>query len=329
MQLTGYGITHQGNVRQNNEDNFYLFGKYRKDVNLLTLEEEGEISDEKALVGVFDGMGGEEAGEIASLIAAEGVEPAVIEMAETEALKQLQSINENVCREIIERNARVGTTAVLLYFDKSEVVSVNIGDSRAYCFRDDKLIRLSKDHSEGQNMVENGMLSEEEAKKNNAWHKLIQYIGIFPEEFIIEPYSTGRRQVNEGDLYLLCSDGLTDMLSDEDIASIIRKKGMDDLKETAHLLLDSALSSGGKDNVTIVLIRAEKQAPQNIRQQRGIRSIILGIILAAVLILGIVLGLKELISKNKEKEETQEIQPNVEETIETGVKEESSEEMIR
>ncbi len=305
MLLSGYGLTHQGNIRQNNEDNFYLFGKYKKDVNMLTMEEEGVFRDELALVGVFDGMGGEEAGEIASLIAAEGVSPSNIETAENAAKEQILKINDKVCEEIRRRQARVGTTAVLLYFDKGEAVSINIGDSRAYCLRNEKLIRLSKDHSEGQTMVEMGVFTEEEAKKNKAWHKLTQHIGIFPEEFIIEPYSSGRMKTEEGDIYLLCSDGLTDMLSNEEIASIMLQNLRTDLPNMAHALRDAALKAGGKDNVTIVLVKACSNTEN--KENKGkdiIKHTIIGVPVAVMLLLGIVLGVKAIKSDDDEPKKT-------------------------
>lgn len=306
MILSGYGLTHQGNVRQNNEDNFYLFGKYKNDVNMLTMEEECEIPDELALVGVFDGMGGEEAGEIASLIAAEGVSPSVIETAESSAKEQIFKINEKVCEEIRIRQARVGTTAVLLYFDKGEAVSINIGDSRSYCLRNGRLIGLSKDHSEGQSMVDMGVFTEEEAKKNKAWHKLTQHIGIFPEEFIIEPYSSGRMKTEDGDIYLLCSDGLTDMLSNEEIAAIMKQNSGTDLSVMAHALRDAALNAGGKDNVTVVLVRVCNKAGNN-NESNGkkiLKNSIIGIPVAAMLLLGIVLGVKAIRSEDDETKKT-------------------------
>ncbi len=307
MLLRGYGLTHQGNVRQNNEDNFYLFGKYKKDVNMLTLEEEGEMPDQLALAGVFDGMGGEEAGEIASLIAAEGVSPSGIETAENSAKEQIIRINDKVCEEIRRRQARVGTTAVLLYFDKGETVSVNIGDSRAYCLRGGKLIQLSKDHSEGQSMVDMGVFTEEEAKKNKAWHKLTQHIGIFPEEFIIEPYSSGRMKTEDGDIYLLCSDGLTDMLSNEEIASIMMQNSGTGLSAMAHALRDAALQAGGKDNVTVVLVRASNNAENNSNGNKGkdiLKHTIIGVPVVAMLLLGVVLGVKAIKSEDDEAKES-------------------------
>ena len=276
FQLEGYALTHEGNVRGNNEDNFYLFGTYKKDVNEKRMTYTDTASCEDVLVAVYDGMGGEEAGEVASLTAAENTKPCTFDSIEKNAVEQLISINDIVCEKIRDRGSRMGTTAVQLFFGGGKARCVNIGDSRAYLLRDGWLKQLSVDHSEGQRMIDMGIKTPEEARKSKNWHELTQHIGIFPEEFGIEPYVGEEIELQKGDLFLLASDGLTDMLEDEQIKEVIMslvEKG-NGLKEAAEKLLENALANGGKDNTTIVLVRVneEEKDKQKDKQSQSIEE---------------------------------------------------------
>ena len=257
--LNGYALTHQGNVRGNNEDNYYLFGSFKADTAEDQREESAQVADGTALAAVFDGMGGEDAGEDASLIAARSVRECDLTNIREQADMQLRYTNDLICGEIAKRGCRMGTTAALLYFDQEKAVSVNIGDSRAYLYRGGMLMRLSKDHSEGQRLVDSGIMSEEAARSSSRWHKLTQHLGIFPEELVIEPYFSNPVTLKAGDLYLLCSDGLTDMLSDERIGVIILQHALEGIGCIAERLRDAALAAGGEDNITIVLIGVTKR----------------------------------------------------------------------
>ena len=269
IRLEAYALTHEGNVRGNNEDNFYLFGTYKKDVNEKRMTYSASIGDEDAIAAVYDGMGGEEAGEVASLMAARKSAAYPMEEVRKRSEELIISVNDEVCEKIRERGSRMGTTAVQLYFGSGKACCVNIGDSRGYLFRNGQLKQLSVDHSEGQRMIDMGISTPEEARKSKNWHTLTQHIGIFPEEFVIEPYVSEQIVLQDRDIFLLCSDGLTDMLSNVQISSILEKNENRGLKETAEDLLQAALANGGKDNTTIVLVKAHTGNNAAVKKQNA------------------------------------------------------------
>ena len=135
---------------------------------------------------------------------------------------------------------RMGSTMVALYFSHRYVYVCNLGDSRAYRLRNGEFLQLSVDHVEKR---------EGQARKKAP---LTQHLGIKPEDFLIEPY-IAKGELKHGDRYLLCSDGLTDMLSNYEIDEIMT--GADSAEECVKELVDAALEKGGKDNVTVIVCR--------------------------------------------------------------------------
>lgn len=251
-------VTHQGKIRENNEDNFYVQGKYRADVAKNEMRFCGHTRPEFFLAAVCDGMGGEEHGEMASLIAVETLVPHRYAELPEAAIADIQRANEKVCNYIMDNGGkRSGTTLAALYIDKGMAFCCNVGDSRIYRYRDGHLERLSKDHSRAQHMIDMGVLTKEQAKTLKDRHVLLQYLGIFPDEMIIEPWVEPSILLAPGDIFLLCSDGLTDMLGDEEIARILESnKGV---ARQADSLVNEALDAGGRDNVTVVIIRIDRR----------------------------------------------------------------------
>ena len=260
LKIEGLAVTHAGKVRRNNEDNYYLFGSWREDVHVKEQSVRKAVTAGQLLAAVYDGMGGEEAGEVASLLAAETFRSCPIAQIDQEADRQMQDANARICAEADRRGVgRMGTTMAALYMDQNTAVSCNVGDSRCYFFRNGNLRQLSVDHSEAQRMMDMGLLNPEEARKNRAWHILTQHLGISPEELRIEPHLGEPVHMEPGDLFLLCSDGLTDLVMDEEIAGILQDKKALDRK--AEELLQTALARGGRDNITLILLQAEEEEP--------------------------------------------------------------------
>lgn len=254
LKIEGAVVTNEGNVRAGNEDNYYLFGKYRYDTSVGSKKEKMEASPQQALAAVYDGMGGEEAGEVASLIAARFFMPCRNENLREEVLYQVKCANGAICREIENRGGRrIGTTAVMLYLDEGKATCCNVGDSRCYFMRDGILKQISVDHTEAENMVRMGILDPGKARKSKGWHKLTQHLGIFPDEFVIEPYFGETIALQAGDWFLLCSDGLTDMVMDDEISGILGR--VKDAESAAGKLVETALKNGGRDNVTALVLR--------------------------------------------------------------------------
>jgi serine/threonine protein phosphatase PrpC len=245
-----------GNVRNNNEDNYNLFGNYRENVDVQRINLSSEMAGEPGIAAVFDGMGGEEYGEIASLIVAKNISPCKLENVESDFTKQIQSVNALICNEMKRRGGkRMGTTLTALIVDNDKAISCNIGDSRCYLMRNNKLTLLSLDHTKAQQLVDLGMLEPKKARISQGWHVLTQHIGICPDEFIIEPYFSGIVELFPNDMFLLCSDGLTDMLLDEEISDILAR--YPEPEEAGNYLVKEALHKGGRDNVTVIVLKVE------------------------------------------------------------------------
>ncbi len=242
-------LCNTGKIRKNNEDNFFFDGR------CLEVENNGlkhPVTMTKALrrelcLAVFDGMGGENFGEVASFTAADCMQSATRKLKDyfIPERKFLNSmclkINEAVVAKQQELcTERMGSTMAALYFSHRYVYVCNLGDSRAYRLRNGEFLQLSVDHVEKR---------EGQARKKAP---LTQHLGIKPEDFLIEPY-IAKGELKHGDRYLLCSDGLTDMLRNYEIDEIMT--GADSAEECAIALVDSALEKGGKDNVTVIVCR--------------------------------------------------------------------------
>lgn len=250
--------THEGRVRGNNEDNFYLQGVIREHVEQPEADHTEKAPDESFLMAVADGMGGEEAGELASLLAVRSLRPCPFDQVEETARDSIRRANEAVCREM-ERlgGGRMGSTLTALYVDDGQALCCNIGDSRCYLLRDGTLTKLSTDHNEAARMVELGVLTPEQAARHRSRHELTQHLGIPAEEMVIEPSFSQPVALRSGDVFLLCSDGLTDMAAETDIAQCLSGNGTPE--EKAAELVHMALAGGGRDNVTVLVAQAAEE----------------------------------------------------------------------
>ncbi len=254
----------KGRIRMNNEDNFYFNGRY-----LQTDERDKPaaffhtVREGSALYGVFDGMGGEEFGEEASMIAAQETEGLgkkfFYEGADFDktAFEIVQAANDRICGKITEYGVkRIGATYSLLKISGKEVEICNVGDSRVYMLRGSRLRQISVDDTSAQHMVNMGIITAREARNHVGKHKLTQHLGIFPDEIKIEPHFSGKIPLKKGDVFLLCSDGLTDMVEDKEIKCIL--KAEKDCNAATAALVDAALNNGGKDNITVTVVRVDK-----------------------------------------------------------------------
>lgn len=257
INVTSAAVTNVGKVRGNNEDNYFVNGKHRENTDTLNEEYEECKAKEKYLFSVCDGMGGEAYGELASLIAVKSLLKFQDKNINEHINEYVVYANKLICDEI-EKNdgARIGSTVALLYIDDIGAYGYNIGDSRIYLMRDGSFKQLSRDHTQAQSMVDMGLLKPEEMNAHKGKHKLTQHLGIFPDELIIQPYETEFVSVQENDIFILCSDGLTDMMDDNEIASIAQEELSP--RDMASKLVDIAVEKGGKDNTTVVVAKIDK-----------------------------------------------------------------------
>ncbi len=211
------------------------------------------------VAGVFDGMGGFSNGETASGIAVRML-GRYMELARAEASTFqpgfiFSQMNEAICKEAARISKKMGSTAVLWVCEDGLVRISNLGDSRGYLFRGGRLSQLSVDHTEENSMLELqkklGMAEKLSTSKRK--NILTQHLGIEEEEFILEPAESELLKVQEEDIFLLCSDGLTGVLGDEAIRDILCRE--EKLEEKKRVLIDEALKNGSRDNITVVLIK--------------------------------------------------------------------------
>lgn len=256
MFLSYYAICDPGRVRAENQDNIYCNGLYRRDISdKLTFRCDGTLPCD-ALFVVADGMGGEANGAVASFETVRGLDCVDHTGGSGALARYIVERNDVIC-ELIRANdgIRMGSTFAGLLIRNKAVHIANIGDSRIFLARSGSFEQISHDHTTVQSKIDMGILTPEAARTRPDRHKLSQHLGIFPNETIIEPYtSSGTLQV--GDTFLLCSDGLTDMVNDTQIAKILF--GSENLSEKAEHLLSTALQNGGKDNISIVLVKIEE-----------------------------------------------------------------------
>lgn len=256
----------KGKVRNNNEDNFYLNGVHLNRTNREYGNVFGDIDRNNINVyAVFDGMGGEELGEEASLIAAEVTKKIHYKINQNpssnvneEIISSIDEANTLICNKIRENGKkRIGVTYASLVIKEDSAQIYNVGDSRVYLLRNNQLHQISIDDTTVQRLINIGMITEEKAKTHPDRHKLTQHLGIFNHEMIIEPHISKCIKVLDGDKFLLCSDGLTDMVEDSDIEQILN--GSNNSKDISQALVDKALENGGKDNVTAMVVCVERE----------------------------------------------------------------------
>jgi PPM family protein phosphatase len=226
---------------------------WRSDVGRQRSVNEDDLVVRPPFFAVADGMGGARAGEVASAMAADAFEGESDsgEPAEAQLARILRDANRRIYELAVsdESHRGMGTTLTAAKVHGDEISLAHVGDSRAYVLRDGRLEQLTSDHSLVAELERSGQLSPEAAEHHPQRSIITRALG--PEADVeVDTYTvTGR----DGDLFLLCSDGLTSMISDEEVASILRSS--DSLEEKAGALVLAANQSGGKDNITVVLFR--------------------------------------------------------------------------
>jgi serine/threonine protein phosphatase PrpC len=205
---------------------------------------------------VADGMGGAQAGEVASRIAVESfqgglADPAAPEAALAELTQQANARIHELSHDHADQ-AGMGTTLTAVYVGDSEIAIAHVGDSRAYLLRDGTLERLTEDHSLVDELLRQGRLTPEEALEHPQRSVITRALG--PE--VAVDVDTRSYSARGGDVYLLCSDGLTTMLSEDRLAELLLAHAT--LRDAGEALIAAANDAGGRDNITVVLLRLEE-----------------------------------------------------------------------
>lgn len=243
---------------------------------LRTRNEDAIASDASIGLAVLaDGMGGYNAGDVASQMAVLTITAELIsgfnqakqtgkQVDSNTAANLMQSAVSSANNAIYqvaneqEQCAGMGTTLVLSLFVDNQVVIGHIGDSRAYLLRNDQLLQLTNDHSLLQEQIDSGLLTPEQAKQATYKNFVTKALGVDHEADL----EINTHTVAIGDLYLLCSDGLTDMVDDYEIETTLIEHN-DDLESLANALIRKANQRGGKDNISVILISVVEGFPIN------------------------------------------------------------------
>jgi len=260
MNYRFYAKTDPGRTRDNNEDSV--------------------VFDENAQTAVLaDGMGGYNAGEIASGMATAFIKSELSrwlsEAGQNASLKEIRRAME-ICVDNANLSifnsasfnagyAGMGTTLVLGVFKESQLLIGHIGDSRCYRLRQGVLEQLTKDHSLLQEQIDAGLVTPEQAANSSIKNLVTRALGV--EDSVM--MEVNEHQVELGDLYLMCSDGLSDMVDNPTIAKIVST--YTDLEQLAGQLVDTANANGGRDNISVLLVEAKNSV-----EKRGLIARLLG-----------------------------------------------------
>ena len=251
--------THIGNIREENQDNFYIDGKTASGENETIA---GVLESEKSIVAVCDGMGGEANGKLAAKLTADNVAQIDEKSKADESadmgefiLKQINLANDEVYQMALKAGESGGSTINIAFIDGKTLTSYNLGDSRTYICTNKELKQLSRDHTTVADMVRMKFLTEEEAKNHPRRNQLNQFVGVSTKRFKLEPHISDPIELLDGDMILICSDGLTDMCEKPEIIAIMSSGK--ELKEIADDLVQNALDNGGHDNITVMLLKAQ------------------------------------------------------------------------
>jgi len=247
MQLNIKSATNVGKVRDHNEDDYVALAGYEIEIPV------------DALLVVADGMGGHAAGEVASRLTVEGIVQAMKHLSGHDRLLEGNEFGAFLSNMIKEVNAQVwqagqepahrgmGTTCTLAAIRETQLFLSQVGDSRCYLLRNGDLHQLTTDHSWVEEAVAQGILTPEQARVHPNRNVITRAIGIHPTVEV----DTTTMPILQGDLLLLCSDGLNSMIDDNEIKSILETNYIDQVCEA---LVERANDRGGHDNTTIIVV---------------------------------------------------------------------------
>ena len=278
LTVKAFGITDTGKVRTNNEDQF-LIAELTKAMRVWQTslpEPRLQIGEERAhLFLVADGMGGQRAGECASALAVVAIEQFTLntfkwffgaDRADAKrALAQFQSALSQADVRILEEAAGnpelrgMGTTVTMAFHLGAQLCVVHVGDSRAYVYREGELHQLTHDHTLMADLVRRGAVRPDEVAGHRLRHVITNVVGGSEPGVEVEAHAL---EVQAGDRLLLCSDGLTEMVTNEVIAAALEADP--EPEDAARRLLAQANDGGGRDNITVVVVRFDRDSDAGI-----------------------------------------------------------------
>lgn len=255
--------------RKNNEDNFYFNGLYmeREQMNRGGAFHK-TYSGAEQMYAVCDGMGGAEFGEEASLCTSKALKRYQNECRQPDLSENLKAMIDETSRQVDEislsRNmpsGASGSTIAMLMFNSDSFRTVHVGDSRVYRLRDGELKRMTKDHSEVQRMIDAGQITPEQAWMHPRKNVITRHLGMPMHGRALEPTISERMEIQPGDRYLICSDGLNDVVRDSSIEKMLL--AVQKVDDAASTLVHTALDEADKlrqesDNITVIVLDVEQ-----------------------------------------------------------------------
>ncbi|MGI6689373.1 MAG: serine/threonine-protein phosphatase [Clostridiales bacterium] len=271
-QVNASVLSHMGCERGNNEDNFFFNGDYMA----MDSMDKGAWIDESfsesvQLYAVCDGMGGAQYGERASTMTVRKMSPLLVKAGSGD----LDALVDAFCREASDevnedggkQGAKYqGTTLAMVVLRRNMAHVYNVGDSRVYLLRGKGIRQLSRDHSEVSRMVDAGLLTREQAQKHPRANVISQYIGIDPGEKPKDFVYAHKENLFRHDRLLLCSDGISDLLTDSEILRISLENPS--AKDVVKNLSLRAMELSGKDNMTTIVLDLQRGYPQGAQTGR-------------------------------------------------------------
>jgi protein phosphatase len=270
------GMTDRGRVRVNNEDHFLVaeLSKAMRVRQSSLAQPRTQFSYEQGhLFLVADGMGGHQAGEHASALAVETIEAFALnhlkwffhlQGEESDLIAEFQDALRQADARIIEEAARhpelqgMGTTVTMAYILDRELFVIHVGDSRCYLFRKGTLHQITHDHTILEQLLAKGAITPDQAPRHFLRHMVTNVVGGQRPGLDVEVHKV---ELEPNDVVLLCSDGLTEMLSSQQIADILASQS--DSQGACQKLIEEANRNGGQDNVTVIVSRFEAENPPN------------------------------------------------------------------
>lgn len=268
----------------------------RTDIGQVREHNEDSLLAESPLFVVADGMGGHAAGEVASEIAIESMRKNAPRTADSEALAAaVETANQEIIKAALEGKGKegMGTTMTAAVIEGSRLCLAQVGDSRGYLLHNGKLQQITRDHSLMADLIEQGQITPAEARVHPNRSLITRALGNDPEMFA-DQYEI---DIEEGDRLLLCSDGLSSMLTDDIIEGWMNK--IEDPQECANKLIEQANSFGGLDNITVIVADLNSFSA---KKKKGIkkskRNAIIVCIVAILILAGGVVGAGAIINNS-------------------------------
>lgn len=247
MKVLYEAVTTFGPNRRKNQDNYYLNGLIKETDN----EQRRDVSaSQYQMYALCDGMGGETSGDKAAELAVLALREDFSDCKGIDLQNYIKKANKRICEYQQTYGIHMGTTFAGMYIENKHLTAINLGDSRIYRIDETGINQISKDHNEYQTMIDAGIEFTEQAAKR-AKSRLTQFLGMENEEIELEPQVYENSAVSVGESYLICSDGLSDTLSDEEIEKTMLS--CDPVKDNiCEILIKQAEQKNAKDNMTAI-----------------------------------------------------------------------------